>query len=91
MTTDKQNPTQQRQQPLSLFAMLAGSSEYLGLPVRSMPNSMRDRKQEQAFLRSILEQALELTNDIDDYFSEESSSENNDCEEENSRSQNRKQ
>jgi hypothetical protein len=91
MSTGKQNPTQQRQQPLSLSAMLAGFSGELGLPIRSMPNSRRNRKEEQAFLLSILEQALMISNDVDDCFSEESSSENNDCAEENSRSQNRKQ
>jgi hypothetical protein len=86
MTIDKQNPTQQRQQPLSLSdATLPLSTGDLGLQVRSMPNSRR------AFLLSILEQALEIANDVDDFFSAASSSENTDDEEENSSSQNQKQ
>lgn len=86
MTIDKQNPTQKRLQPMSLSAMLAGN---LGLPVRSMPkNSRRDRNKQRAFLLSILEHAIELTNDMDDCFLEESSK---DGEDSISRGQNRNQ
>jgi hypothetical protein len=88
--TDKHNPTQQRQQPISLSDALFCLSS-LGSPARSMPNSRRDPKEQRAFLRSILEQALEIANDVGDYFSEDSSSENADEEEENSSSQNQDQ
>jgi hypothetical protein len=96
MTTDKQNPTQQRQQPQSLSqALLPLSTRDLGLPVRSMLNSSwRDHKEELAFLQSILKQAIEITNDFDYCFSKDSSSNNTDDdeeEEENSRSPNRNQ
>jgi hypothetical protein len=91
MSIDKQNSTQQQQQPLplSLFAMLAATSRDLGLPVRSIPNSGRNRKEQQAFLRSILEQAIEIANEVDDYFSDEACSESYDGEEEDSCIQNR--
>jgi hypothetical protein len=88
MTIDKQNPTQQ---PLSLFSLSTGD---LGLPVRSTPASRRDPKEQLAFMRLILEQALEIANecDADDFFSEISSPDNtNGDEEENSRSQNQPQ
>jgi hypothetical protein len=94
MTIDKENPPQHRQQPLSLSnALLPLSIGELGLPVRSMPILMRDPIEHLAFLRSILEQALEIANDDnDDYcFSEDTSSEYADGEEENSRSQNQNQ
>jgi hypothetical protein len=67
-----QNPTQQRQQPLSLSDALsslsaAGNSD---LPVRRMPNSMRDRKEQRVFLKSVIDQAMEVIADADDRFSE---------------------
>ena len=69
MTIDKRNPTKQRQQPLSLsqalFSLFTGD---LGLPVHSMPKSRRDVKEQRAFLMSILKQAIEIGNDIDDCF-----------------------
>jgi hypothetical protein len=60
MTIAKQNPTQQRQQPLSLSNALSSlSARDLDLPsVRSMPNSRRDRKEQRAFLRSVIDQAI---------------------------------
>jgi hypothetical protein len=95
MTIDKQNPTQQRPQPLSLSdATLPLSTGDLGLTARSMPNSRRDPIERQAFLQSILEQAIELAKDVDCFFSEESISEcadDDDDDEEDSRSQNQKQ
>jgi hypothetical protein len=95
MTIDNQNPTQQRQQPLSLSQALLLSfspGRDLGSPVRRMPNSRLDRTEHRAFLQSMLEQAIVLANDVDDYFSEESSSDSTDGEEEeNSRSQNQNQ
>jgi hypothetical protein len=93
MTMDKQNPMQQRQQPLSLSdaTTLPLSTGDLGLPVRRMPNSARRDdsmlEQQAAFLRSILEQAIELANDADYFFSEDSISECTDDVEENSRNQ----
>ncbi len=93
MTIDKHNATQQeRQQPLPLWQALRCRPTLgdLDLPVRiSMPNSRRqDPNQERAFLLSILEQALEIANDVDADFSEESSSEYVDGEqEENSRNE----
>jgi hypothetical protein len=97
MTIDKQNPTQQRQQPLSTsdaLSPLFSAAGNLDLPVvhssMSMPNPRRDRKAQRLFLKSVLEQALEITNDVDGCFSEgDWSSEN--VEEENSRSQNQNQ
>jgi hypothetical protein len=92
MTIDKQNPTQQRQQPLSLSdATLPLSTGDLGLTARSMPNTRRDPIERQAFLQSILEQAIELAKDVDCFFPEESISECADDVEEDSRSQNQKQ
>jgi hypothetical protein len=85
MTIDKQNPMQQRQQSLSLSQTLFSSlspGRDLGLPVRRMPNSRQNPEEQRAFLRSMLEQAIEIADDVDDYFSEDSSSENTDCEEE---------
>jgi hypothetical protein len=92
MTIDKHNPTQQ-QQPLSLLqAMWPLPTGDLGLPVRSMPNSSRDPREHLAFLRSILEQALVITNDVDDFLSENYSPDHTDGEQErNSRSQNQSQ
>jgi hypothetical protein len=93
MTIRKQNQTQQRQLPQSLSqALLSFSTGDLGLPVRSLPNSRRDLKDQRSFLQSILEQAIEIANGVDDCFSEDSSSNNTDNEEdENSRSLNRNQ
>jgi hypothetical protein len=53
-----------------------------------MPNSRRDRKEQQAFLISMLEQAIEIANDVDDHFLDASSSGKTEGEEENSCSQN---
>jgi hypothetical protein len=87
MTINKQNstPPPPQQQPLSLsqtlrsFPTLADLG--LPLPVRSsMSKSRQDPKQQQAFLLSILEQAIEIANDVDAYFPEESSSDNTDGE-----------
>jgi hypothetical protein len=48
-----------------------------------MPNSGRDRKDQNAFLRSILSQAVEIAYDVDGCVSErDSSSDNTDGEEE---------
>jgi hypothetical protein len=95
MNIDKHNPSQQRQQPLPLSALLDLSTGDLSLPVRSMPKSRRDRKEQRAFLRSILEQAIEIANDLADCFPEDmeesSSSDNTDGEEDNSHSQNQNQ
>jgi hypothetical protein len=90
MTIDKQNQTHHREQPLSLLSL---STEDLGLPVRSTPKSRRDPKEQLAFLQSILEQALEIANGVDDWFSEDSCSENTDDDEEekNSRALNQNQ
>jgi hypothetical protein len=90
MTIAKQNPTHQRQQqPLTLFSL---STEDLGLPVHITPKSRRDPIAQRAFMRSILEQAIEIANDAEDFFSENSSPDNtNGDEEENSRSQNQHQ
>jgi hypothetical protein len=95
MTVDKQNPTQQRQQPLSLSdarTTLPLSTGDLGLPVRRIPNSRRRDdsmiEQQAAFLRSILQQAIELANDAEYFFPEDSISECTDDVEENSRNQN---
>ena len=84
MTIDKHNPTQRRQQPLSLSdALFSQHAGYVGISVRSMPNSRRrDTEEQQAFLRSILEQAIEIANDVDEYLSDEYSSDNTDGEEE---------
>jgi hypothetical protein len=91
MTIDKQNPTQQRQQPLSLSDALSSSLSAAGnldLPgVRSMSNSRRDRKEERLFLKSVIDQAQEVIDDNDDSFSEGDWSSKN-VEEESSRSQN---
>jgi hypothetical protein len=84
MTIAKQNPTHQREQPMSLFSL---STRDLGLPVRSTPQSRRDPKEQLAFLQSILEQALEIANDVDVFFLEGDRPSGN-AEEENSRSQN---
>jgi hypothetical protein len=70
MTIDKQNPTQQRQQKLSLSALLSLPTGDLGRPVRSIPNARQDPIERRAFLRSILEQAIELANDVDDCFTD---------------------
>jgi hypothetical protein len=94
MTIAKHNPTQQRQQSLSLLQALCSlRTGDLGLPVHSMPNSSRDPRDDHlAFLRSILEQALEIGNEVDDFFSEDSSPDNTDGEQEDSsRSQNQSQ
>jgi hypothetical protein len=93
MPIDKQNPTQQQQQPLSLSDTLSSlSAENLRFRVRSMPNSRLDLKEQQAFLQSILEQALEIAADVDHFFSEDSLSATTDNEEEeNSRSPNQSQ
>jgi hypothetical protein len=84
----KQNPTHQREQPLSLLSFSTGD---LGLPVLSTPKSRRDPKEQLAFLQSILEQALEIANDVDDWFSEDCSGNGNGEGEESSRSQNQAQ
>jgi hypothetical protein len=86
MTIDKQNPTQQRQQPSVSNALSSLATRYL--PVRSMPSSRRDPIAQRAFLRSILDLALEIANDVDDSFSEDSTSDDTDDVEESSRSQN---
>jgi hypothetical protein len=94
MTIDKQNPThQQRQEPLSLSDALLPLPAGYCLSLRSMPNSRRrGPKEQQAFLISVLEQAIEIANNVDDHFSDESSSGNTDGEEEeNSRNQNQNQ
>jgi hypothetical protein len=91
MTIDKHNTTQQRQEPLSLsqalFLSLSPGRD-LGLPVRRMPNSRRDPEEQRAFLRSMLEQVIEIANEVEAFFREDSSSENTDGEgeEENSSS-----
>jgi hypothetical protein len=99
MTVNKQSATQQeRQQPLSLsqaFRSLPTLAD-LGLPVRSIMSKANSRQQDpeqkRAFLLSMLEQAIEIANDVDAYFPEESSSDNADGEqEENIRSQNQNQ
>jgi type II secretory pathway component PulK len=85
MTIDK-NPThQQRQASLSLslsdalFSLPAGHC----FSLRSMPKSRRQEPEEQlAFLMSMLEQAIEIANDVDDSFSDDSFSDNTDDEEE---------
>jgi hypothetical protein len=88
MTIDKpDNPTQQRGQPqLSLLSFSTGD---LGLPVLGTSKSRRERDPEEqlAFLQSILEQALEIANDVDDFLLEDSSLHNTDDDEdeENSR------
>jgi Tfp pilus assembly protein PilN len=65
MTTE-QNPTQQRQQPLSLSDALSSLSAAgnLALPVFRMPNSMRDRKEQRVFLKSVIDQAMSLIRTI---------------------------
>jgi predicted transposase YbfD/YdcC len=95
MNINKPNSTQQpQQQPLSLSQALRYLPTLvdLGLSVRSMPNSRQDDpKQQRDFLLSILEKAIELSNDIDSHFSKESSLDNDDGEqeqEENIRNQN---
>jgi hypothetical protein len=93
-TIDKQNATQQRHQPLSLSqALWPLPTGDLGLRARSMPNSRRqDPKEQRAFMRSILEEAIELANDIDASFPEDTSSDNTGGEQdENSRSHNQDQ
>jgi hypothetical protein len=91
MTIDKHNPNHQRQQ-LSQALWSFPTSGDLGLRARSMlPNSRRqDPKEQRAFLRSILEEAIELANDIDACF--DTSSDNTDGEQdENSRSHDQNQ
>jgi hypothetical protein len=67
MTIDKHNPTRQRQQPRSLSQVLSRSTErYLWLPVSSTSNSRRDPEEQQAFLRSMLELAIEIANEVAD-------------------------
>jgi hypothetical protein len=89
MTIDKtQNLRQHRQQPLlrSDVTLPLCNADLGCLPARSsMPNSSRrDNPIEQrAFLRSILEQAIEILNDVD--------CNDTDGEKENSRSQNQNQ
>jgi hypothetical protein len=67
----------------------------LSLPVRSMPTSRRDLKEQRAFLQSILEQAIEIANGVDDCLSEDSplnnTDDDDDDDDENSRSLNRNQ
>jgi hypothetical protein len=93
MTIDKHNPTQQRQQPQSLTQALSSlPTADLGLPVCSIPNARQDPREHREFLRSILQQAIELANGVADYLSGVSSSDNTDGEdEENSRSQTQNQ
>jgi hypothetical protein len=68
MTIDKpENPTHQRGQPLSLLSFSTGDSV---LPVLGTLKSRRDPKEQLAFLQSILEQALEIANDVDDWLLE---------------------
>jgi hypothetical protein len=92
MTTDEQSATQQeRQQPLSLSHALRLLSPLgdLGLQVRRIPNVRQDPPKQQAFLRSMLEQAHEIANSVDEHFSDESSSPTDNAngeQEENSRS-----
>jgi hypothetical protein len=66
MTIDGKNPTQQRQQSLTLSdalsSLFAGD---LGVPVR-MPSSRRDPIAQRAFLRSVLASALDILADNDD-------------------------
>jgi hypothetical protein len=73
MTIDKQNPTPQRQQPLSLSDVLSSLSiGELGVPVR-MPSSRRDPIAQRAFLLSMIASALDvlaLDVDVDDCFLE---------------------
>jgi hypothetical protein len=89
MTIDKNPTQQQRQAPLSLsdalFPVPAG--QYFSL--HSMPNSRRQSPEEQlAFLMSILEHAIEIANDVDHSFSNDSFSDNTDEEEEEKKSRN---
>jgi hypothetical protein len=87
MTIDKQNPTHQREQPLSLFSL---STIDMVLPVSSTPKSRRDPIAQRAFLRSMIASALEITADFDDFFLEDDRSSDN-AEDEDSRSLNRRQ
>jgi hypothetical protein len=92
MTSAKQNPTQQQQQPLSLSQVLWSFPTPVdsGVRVRSMPKARRqDPKEQQDFMRSILEEAIEIANDVDSCFPEDSSSKKTYAgkQEENSRSQ----
>jgi hypothetical protein len=94
MTIDKQNPTHQRQQPRSLSNALLPLSSVgdMGSPVPIIPNSRRDPIEQRAFIRSIMEQAIEIANHIGPWFSEDSPSGNTDEEEEEKRrSQNQNQ
>jgi hypothetical protein len=84
MTIDNKNPTQQRQQPLSL------SQALVGLPVRRIASSgrRRDPEEQRVLLRSILEQAVEMANEVDAFSLEDSSSDSTDDEEEENSSSN---
>jgi hypothetical protein len=93
MTIDK-NPThQQRQESLPLSDALLPLPAGYCLSLRSMPNSRRrGPKEQQAFLISMLEQAIEIANDVDDHFLDEPCSDNTEGEKEkNSRNQNQNQ
>jgi hypothetical protein len=100
MTIHKQISTQQppQQQPLSLSETLRYLPTLRGLalplPVRSMSKlRQQDPEQQQAFLLSMLEQAIEIANDVDAYFPEESCADNagGEKQEGKSRSQNQNQ
>jgi hypothetical protein len=92
MTNDKQNAIQQRQQPSVSNALSSLATPDLALPaVRSMSSSRRDPIAQRAFLRSILDLALEIANNVEAFFSEDSTSDDTDDVEENSRSQNKNQ
>jgi hypothetical protein len=91
--TTKQNPTLQRQRPLTVSESLSSLSAAgnLDFTVRSrMPNSIRDRKDQRVFLKSVIDQALEVIEDADDCFSESGWSSEK-AEEEKCQSQNRNQ
>jgi hypothetical protein len=92
MAIDKQNPTQQRQQPLSLSDALSplSTGDLGSLRVRSMRSSRRDPIAQRAFLRLMLASALEIAADVDDCLMEDVSSTDN-VEQEDSRSQNQTQ
>jgi hypothetical protein len=88
MTIDKQNPTQQRQQPLSLSDAISSlTTGDLDLTlIRSMQNARRNPEEQRIFLKAVLEQAIEIAESVDDCLSEESSSEKTDGEEEENKS-----
>jgi hypothetical protein len=72
------------------MSLLSLSTGDLGSSARSTPQSRRDPKKQRAFLRSILEQAIEIAADVDDLFLEGDRSSDN-ANQEDSRSHNQSQ